>query len=168
MWLFVREPFALDWNLICVSPGFISDILIRKAVAMKRLSQLFPCCFEGNDSHKWILFRQCSCGCIALGIFDRIKWLTQKRNHCRLWNNPPHIYFIHIRFLPLPGFFPPSRPPKLIEVKWESIFRGWFSDGATLRFELHKTHVWCHKPQASLFRWAWMFQGNVLEEGNVF
>lgn len=117
-----------DLNLICLSPLIF---FLNAAADVEPSSQPFCTLFErGEILINGAFFRQWACGRMALGIFDRIKWLTQKRKFCRLWNNPPILISSTSSSLLIYFFFPfpliSSTPLKWIEVKWESVFSGWF------------------------------------------
>lgn len=74
-----------DLNLIC-----LLLVLLSAVADMEPGSQPLDSLFErGEIFINGAFFRQWARGRMALGIFDRIKWLTQKRKFCRLWNNPP-------------------------------------------------------------------------------
>lgn len=121
-WACVCHFASPDLNLIClllVSLNAVADA--------EPSSQALHSLFEGgwgvliNEA----FFRQWARGRMALGIFDRIKWLTQKRKFCRLWNNPPILISSTSSLLLIFSLFSSHFFFKWIEVKCESVFSGW-------------------------------------------
>lgn len=82
-------PFSWACVPLCV-PRFKSHLPSLGFTDVEPSSEPLRSLFErGEILLNGAFFRQWARGCMALGIFDRIKWLTQKRKFCHLWNNPP-------------------------------------------------------------------------------